>query len=307
MTIGKQLAVIQGISVFAIVLVAAGGIWGLSQLQTALSTGAVQSSNIALRNAMTADMMHDALRADALNALLSTAAKGRPGLATLEDVQTDLKEHAGIFEESLAKMAALDLPESVRAAQRDVEPALAAYIESARKLVALGESSPDKAFEAFPPFVQAFDELEGRNEKWSGLIEETATEANRAALTLSSRAMLLIGVSFVVALIGGCLCSFLVCRSLKRRLTEVQTELQATSEAARHSGDDVQRIAHNVFEASTEQAAAVQETVASMAEMSSMIAQTNENAKKSLERANQVAEKSEEGTHTMNRMVESMQ
>jgi methyl-accepting chemotaxis protein len=59
--------------------------------------------------------------------------------------------------------------------------------------------------------------------------------------------------------------------------------------------------------ASTEQAAAIQESVAALTEMTSMIHQTHENTKSALESSAKVSERSEAGRQIMGRMSASMQ
>src|SRR5262245_60446233 len=60
----------------------------------------VQKLNTALRNHMEGDMMHDALRADVLNALLTAARKDGDGE---KEVRADLADHAKNFREHVAE------------------------------------------------------------------------------------------------------------------------------------------------------------------------------------------------------------
>jgi methyl-accepting chemotaxis protein len=68
-------------------------------------------STIALRNHMEADMMHDALRADVLSAMLVGLGKN---ISTKAEVSTSLKEHAEHFRQALGDNLKLPLDDTLR-------------------------------------------------------------------------------------------------------------------------------------------------------------------------------------------------
>ncbi len=124
-TIGKKVTA-TGIGVLLLSVGTAGvGLMMNTQLGAALDRAST-SSNI-LRNHMQADMMHDALRADAFAALLSSDPAN--GVA-LDDVRAALVEHRAIFEKSVAENTALVTDPDIKAALESVDAPLAIYVEA---------------------------------------------------------------------------------------------------------------------------------------------------------------------------------
>ena len=80
-TIKRKLLGLSSIGMLIALLVGLTGYWGLVQLNTSIDH--MTMSDIALRNHMEGDMMHDALRADVLAALLADSDNAHK--TTIED------------------------------------------------------------------------------------------------------------------------------------------------------------------------------------------------------------------------------
>ena len=143
----------------------------LERAQTALVETLEASSNH-----MDADMMHDALRADVLAAILA----GRDGTGA-DEVKQALQEHSERFEADLAKNAQFHLAPEVVAAVEEARPALDAYVKAARSMLDLALTDPAAATANQPQFMQAFTALEGKMEELSDLIDASASTARDAA------------------------------------------------------------------------------------------------------------------------------
>lgn len=96
--------------------------------------------------------------------------------------------------------------------------------------------------------------------------------------------------------------------------SSINQPLIVTAKALRHAShqltnkaQQVQKIGQNVAESSTEQASSVQETVASMSEISSMIRQTAEHTQESLKVARVINDKTNDGHRIMQQMSSSME
>src|SRR5262245_52445748 len=114
-----------GGAVVAVALsIGAIGYWGMSREADQLS-GVVVTS-LALRNHMEGDMMHDALRADVINAL-HTALTDKSAMAT---VRADIDDHIKNFREHIDANKALTLNDEVTKALSSVDAKLDAYIKS---------------------------------------------------------------------------------------------------------------------------------------------------------------------------------
>jgi methyl-accepting chemotaxis protein len=202
-SIRAKLYALAAVSTFATLVAGGAGFWALHNVGVAADRSSTAMT--ALRNHMQADMMHDALRADVLRALVAN----RTDTAEKDAVAADLAEHVQSFEESLAANDQLALTSAIAASLAEVKPTLAAYIASAQSEVATAATSPERAGASYPAFQQAFGDLEGRMETLSGLIEDSAKSAHAEAesATWWSQIAILLGVlggavsSIVVALV----------------------------------------------------------------------------------------------------------
>ena len=179
---------------------AGSGIWAASRLSDQL----VQSDRAAslLRNHLTADMMHDALRADVYAALL--VASGRSDIK-IEEVKADLAEHSALFRSSVAENRALAPSGEVSNALKSVEASLEAYERSAANLVGSAVVDPAAASAGLPDFMRSFVDLEGRMSNVTDRIEaaaKTQSEAARSAAAQSSLFLIAVLVISVVTCIG---------------------------------------------------------------------------------------------------------
>ncbi len=166
-----------GALMMAIALLIGGiGFWGILR-QTRELEGVVVTS-LALRNHMEGDMMHDALRADVLNAL-HAAAVGR--VDDFAAIKTDIADHAQNFREHIDANKQLVLNDKITAAFADVGPKLDAYISGAESLVELAEKDGPGAEAKAPEFIALFEELEGALGNVSDLVESSAQAAKESA------------------------------------------------------------------------------------------------------------------------------
>ncbi|MFO1435755.1 MAG: methyl-accepting chemotaxis protein [Gammaproteobacteria bacterium] len=141
------------------------GMKGQSHLVSGLHNN--ETAATALRNHMEADMMHDALRGDVLNALHSAATHDSGAYA---EASKDLKEHVENFRSRITENEKLALDPAVSKAIQDVKPALAKYQTSAEAIVQIALSDPANAERQFPEFLETFGVLEDAMGKLSDLI-----------------------------------------------------------------------------------------------------------------------------------------
>ena len=190
----NQKVMAAGAAVFMIGALASGsGLWVAFHLTDAL-TNAERSAQI-LRGHMDADMMHDALRADVLNALRTGAA----GLS-MDSVKADVKEHADRFRKDVADNKALANDEATRAALAAVDADLTAYIQGAEQMVDLAGSDPAAADARFASFTTLFQKLEGGMGEATDKIEAVANAASNNAKSAAKFAQLLMMAMVGIAL-----------------------------------------------------------------------------------------------------------
>jgi methyl-accepting chemotaxis protein len=152
----QQKIIIASVAIFALSGGAASvGVWSTSTL-TEDAVNVNRSAQV-LRNHMQADMMHDALRADVLAALLS--ANPAAGV-TIDDVKKDLADHAASFRESIAANKSLATDPTTEQVLAKVETPVLTYIDAATAMVDLAGKDPAAAMKSLPNFLAQFSRLE---------------------------------------------------------------------------------------------------------------------------------------------------
>jgi methyl-accepting chemotaxis protein len=158
---------------------AGAGLWVAWSLDSAL-TRAEESAKI-LQLHMHADMMHDALRADVMGAILSAD----PTLGVdLKAVRSDLAEHTQAFRDDIEQSRKLAGNARTQAALQAVEAPLNAYIAAAGDIVGTVEADPAAARAKLTGFGQQFSALEDKMEAASTEIEAAAAHDAQTAKSL---------------------------------------------------------------------------------------------------------------------------
>ncbi|GAA5167346.1 methyl-accepting chemotaxis protein [Viridibacterium curvum] len=188
-------------AVLAAAVAGGSGFYGVRLLRGELEKS-LGSSSI-LRNQMQADMMHDALRADALNAVLS--ARNRDAEA-LKSVASDLEDHIKDFNEAISAIAAAPLPADIRKVLDDLAPDLRDYLAKARSIVKTASQSDRLAEAELPAFIAAFEKLETSMAQAGDLIqarqEADANEARQHADSLDASMGVLLCVVVIAVVIA---------------------------------------------------------------------------------------------------------
>ncbi|MBV4504568.1 methyl-accepting chemotaxis protein [Pseudomonas sp. BW13M1] len=202
------------VSILAALLLGGSGLLAEHDQNQALKRS--EDSMAALRNHMEGDMMHDALRADVLAALLV-----KPGdTDTANQVLADLDEHAKWFRSVVQSNLELPLDADLHQAISDLGPLLEQYIASATSIIQLALKSPEQAQTQLPAFVAAFKELEQRNSTLSDLIAGNADKSReQSTATLHQGIAVLVG-GMILATLVLALCTVLLLRSILRPLSQ---------------------------------------------------------------------------------------
>lgn len=173
-----------------LVLVSAGtSMWSNGQQATARTN--ITHGSALLRNHMTADMMHDAIRGDVLS-VLRAASTGDLDLAANRQALTE--DSAALRKALLADAAYADAPEIAAQALR-IQPLVDAYIGTAGRIAEAAATDPARASALLPGFLTAFETLEGGMSTLSDTIEAHLTDVGEQASATASLATLLLGVT----------------------------------------------------------------------------------------------------------------
>lgn len=226
----SQKALAGAVSMFALVAVCGGAnYWSTTTLTASLADSAVDGDM--LRSHLTADMMHDALRADVLAALVAAS----PGSGvSIADVKASLKEHADEFRASIAHEASFEVAPEVKAALAGVAAPLNAYMAAAERLVSLAETDPAGALTGLPAFMKQFEVLEGAMEDVTNVMSADATASVASANANADIAEIMIAIVIAAGLlIAGLLAFGISALFIKpvKKITDAMTRLAGGDES----------------------------------------------------------------------------
>jgi methyl-accepting chemotaxis protein len=183
-----------------------------------------RTATSALRNHLEADMMHDALRADALAALHAAATNATDKRASIE---TSLREHVERFRRVIRQNGELALPEAIQQALRQVEQPLAQYVAAAQTIVANAFADRAAAEAGLADFDERFEQLERAMEAVSDRIEEFARQTQELSLARAERAKLVMAILGLVALATMLAGAVYLVRRVVRPLSDMTQTMQA--------------------------------------------------------------------------------
>ena len=193
----KSKVTAAGIGMLAISLTMGGcGIWASTQLANEINASAKVST--ILRDHMQADMMHDAMRADVLAAIMSH--DPRMGIRT-EDVQADAVDHAKSFNESVTAAEGL-ADDALAPTLHALDKPISDYASATKAMVELGGRDPDQAIANLPKFMETFHLVEGLMAKASEDIETRVAKEAKAADNLARTAQIVMFIALAIGLAG---------------------------------------------------------------------------------------------------------
>jgi methyl-accepting chemotaxis protein len=176
LSIRNWLLMMGGGAIGMLLLLGGVSIYNARQLDAAV--GEASAVGQAVRRQMEADMMHDAIRSDVLDALLA-AAEGQGGDATA--LAQALNGHIGRLEANLRDNSGPGTSEAVRLQATTIAPVLARYTRSARDIVATAFTSLPAARARRGEFDKDFAALEQEMEALSELIQGQSTRTGAHA------------------------------------------------------------------------------------------------------------------------------
>ena len=214
-----------GIVAFLAVCITAGvGLRAMMRSNAGLENAIIATASVLHQKQ--ADMMHDALRADVLGAILA----GMLGTADEKSAITaDLNVHVAEFRASIASLQALALPDEIRIQVEKVVPVLDEYIAAAEQIVPDALRDPVAGRAESPAFTAAFSHLATEMGALGDLIESRNAETARAAQQGNNTLILVqIAVSVVVAVLMA-LGGWWVTRSITASITRLRLGIRAVA------------------------------------------------------------------------------
>ena len=300
----------------------------------------VVRTSSALRNHLEGDMMHDALRADVLAALLAETP------ADWQSVTSSLAEHSQHFREMIAANDEI-APDDMKDELAGVGPSLDKYIRSAEAIVAAAQTDKANAKALLPGFTATFEELEGRLSSLSDGIQSSASAAESEAQGTISGAktlgIVILAIATVLALAASALCMRAVTsgisnlmavitrmesghlgrpieitsndefgqllgslKSMDGKLGEIVTTVHTNAKTVLTAARQLSHGNDDLSHRTQEQAAALEETAASMEQMAATVKQNADNARAANQLAIGARGQADKGGAVVKRAIEAM-
>lgn len=298
----RSLGALIAVELLVFVAVAAISLNGAWQEQKLLSDLA-QTQLPLVRSQSNVDMMHDGLRAVVFRAVIAASRADASELTASND---ELKEFSKSMRDSFTEL--LNLPHSpeVGTAIAKVKPDLDSYLNAAAVIVARAGEGSDVAMNELPKFQSAFKSLEESLGTLGELIDGQATAAATDGVAKARGTSQLIGWTFIIGALAILLQGLFFSRTTSRRLSNLLTSLGEVSNALTAYSSQVSLSAATLAQGSTEQAAALEESSATLESVSTITKQTADNSGLARELSEGVQRISQRGVDAMREMQDAM-
>jgi methyl-accepting chemotaxis protein len=230
MTIKARLFGLTASSLVFVAAVSAIGYWGMASAER--STSEVASIGAAIRSHVEARIYNDLTRTDTSAVFTS---KGDDQQSAVEE----LKLHGKMLQARIAKAREFAVDATSRS-MLDYEKQLSdRYVQAGDSLIDAMLHRPSEAPALLGPYLQLYQELQGKIEETSDQLGKSAQEAEATAkkqAARSRRAVIVIcGMSFLIMFLG----SFVLIRTISRSLSGLTQMIQNIAEG---EGDVTQRL-----------------------------------------------------------------
>jgi methyl-accepting chemotaxis protein len=332
-------------SLMGLAFMLAVGVSGLVSTQRmARASGDMATNTTALKAQMLADMMHDALRGDAMRGLLAGQQKDE---AQFKSIRADLDEHSKLFTSAIEELAGLPIDAEIKASAHDLKPSLTAYLRQAHDVINVGLTNPEGAARMLPAFQASFKALEGKMEQLNAALEARAQSVDADSASAASMARIVIlGVAVLASIISISI-GYVLVRSIVRPIAEathIATTVAAgdlTSRIDSHGHDEIGQLfaalkamndkladivgavrlsGDNIATGSSQiasgnadlshrteqQASSLQQTASSMEELTSTVKHNTESAQQATQLASSASQVAARGGAVVNQVVGTM-
>lgn len=292
-------SIITAVNIMVLGLAGNAANWHMGKALTTQTLMAAAQSNQA-----ESEMMHDAIRADVLNALY-TASHNEMDKA--QEILAEFKEHSEIFLQKVKENEELPLDDNIKQKIEVIKPTLVGYESVANDIITTAFIDVKSADTKLPNFLKSFGELETGMGDLSTVIEETAKAD--AGSTHTSQAI--VDVTLVVLnLLSVCLLLgqawFTINKTIKNPLDII---IESISNGASHVTSAAQEVSSGSEElarGATDQAASIEQTSATVNEIFKTATQNSANTQKASGLVDDLKNVSVYGTSIVKKLNESV-
>lgn len=289
-----------------IMLVVGGvGVYAVDYLSTSVTIVSKQSLP-AVRNMTLVDMMHDGVRAVVYRSIVA-------GPEEKGEIEAEYKEFSMNISRYLKEIETLKLNKTLNDEIQKTHPVINKFQHDGYKVVeAALAGDKDKARLLLPEFIKSFELLE---QDLGTIGESIQAEAAAQSNDAENAANELMRLSLVILALGiavSCFVSYLAYRfinGLTTDLLQITRGLKEETYQIVGTSTEMASVAGKLSEASTEQAASLQETVASIDEIAAMITRNADSAANSAKMSEQstiIAQKGKEKSEQMMNSIEAI-
>ncbi|MDZ7895152.1 MAG: methyl-accepting chemotaxis protein [Sphingobium sp.] len=211
-----------GGAMIALVLVC-GAVGIVSAWRQDVALKSQMTASALLQNHQMADMMHDAVRSDAL-ALIEAATPGSS--LRRAEVTSDLAEHLKQLQDSIRADQSFDSSAEVHAVTAALNAPMSAYADAARQIEALSARSPEAARSRLPAFFKQFHALELSMGDASDKIAAYGRSTGAAAERLGMIAIILLFATMAGSLVA----AWLLIGAVRRHVVSPMRQLGQSME-----------------------------------------------------------------------------
>ena len=254
---------------------------------------------VTLQSQQSADMMHDALRGDAIAAMLAARTKNA---AQLAEVQKDYVEHTQIFRTEMEANTHRNLGTEGNRLLKEMVVPLERYFKVTGESIALSAKDVAAAEAGFTAVQDSFHEMEDAMAAVSAAIETEAKRTNEAATRDFNSFYVTVGLTSGAGLVILVVLSLLVARSIPRPFAMVISQLADAAQANQQSSTSISQTSTNLADGAAQQAASLEETSASLEEFSSMAKRNSDGAVRAKGLAQQARRAADAGTSDVQAM-----
>ncbi len=290
--------------VLCIMLVVGGvGVYAVDYLSTSVTTVSKQSLP-AVRNMTLVDMMHDGVRAVVYRSIVA-------GPEEKAEIEAEYKEFSMNISRYLKEIESLKLNKALNDEIQKTHPVINKFQQDGYKVVeAALAGDKDKARFLLPEFIKSFELLEEELGTIGESIQAEAAiqsnDAENAANELMKLSLIILALGVVVS----CFVSYLAYRFINGLTTDLLHITRGLKEETYQivgTSTEMASVAGKLSEASTEQAASLQETVASIDEIAAMITRNADSAANSAKMSEQSTIIAQKGKEKSEQMMESIE
>lgn len=218
----RTIALIGAVGILAVAI--AGQV---SLREAKYATGDLVDNNVAQRYQMDSDMMHDAMRADVLEAMLMGQRGDSTGVSAARDA---LREHGTRFVASLDSAAASIKDSSIVASLPETRKAVSAYVGAAANVIsaALGDSAQARA--SYDAFRTQFSVVEERMGAFGDAIQANSRAVEARTDSRFTQASQFIWAILAVFFVFGLSYAWRIAQSLGARMERIAAQVTLLQE-----------------------------------------------------------------------------